>query len=132
MSDTPDPAPPTPRRLRVWQQNLNKSLQAQLDMLQSLKPHKYDLALIQEPYMDFRNKSRTNLRFTAVYPAQHDSDVDPQRSRSLILVNTHLPSSSWSIIPIPSPDITAVELRTPAGLLRIINVYNDCDHNDSL
>ncbi|KAJ7191577.1 hypothetical protein GGX14DRAFT_341354, partial [Mycena pura] len=116
--------------LRVWQQNLNKSLQAQLDMLQSLKPQKYDLALIQEPYMDFRNKSRTNLRFTAVYPAQHD--LHPKRSRSLILVNTHLASSSWSTIPIPSPDITAVELRTPAGLLRIINVYNDCEHNDSL
>ncbi|KAJ7429941.1 hypothetical protein B0H11DRAFT_1766002, partial [Mycena galericulata] len=130
MSNAPGNQQPRARRLRIWQQNLNKSLQGQIDMLQSLKPKKYDLALIQEPNIDFRNKSRTNLCFTAVYPALHDTD--PKASRSLILVNTHLPSSSWSVIPLPSSDITAVELRTSAHTIRIINIYNDCEHNDAL
>ncbi|KAJ7113046.1 hypothetical protein C8R44DRAFT_586842, partial [Mycena epipterygia] len=116
--------------LKVWQQNLNKSLHAQHEMLQSLKPQKYDLALIQEPYLDHNNCSRTNLRFTAVYPTLHTTES--ARSRSLILVNTALPSNSWSPIPLPSSDLTGVELRGPSGTIRIINVYNDCDHNDAL
>ncbi|KAJ6452970.1 hypothetical protein C8R45DRAFT_847454, partial [Mycena sanguinolenta] len=127
--DTTSLNPPT-RTLRVWQQNLKKSLKAQLDMLGSLKPKKYDLALIQEPNIDFRNMSRTNLCFTSVYPTLHATS--PEKSRALILVNTLIASSSWNTIPIPSSDITAIELRTPAGVLRIINIFNECDHNDSL
>ncbi|KAJ7143837.1 hypothetical protein C8R44DRAFT_577501, partial [Mycena epipterygia] len=116
--------------LRVWQQNLNKSLSAQQDMLGSLKPSKYDIALLQEPHFDFKHQSRTNLRFTSIYPTPHSTY--PDRSRSLILMNTHLSSSSWSQIPLESSDMTAVELTGEFGMLRIINVYNDCDHNDAL
>lgn len=123
--------PPAMRNLRVWQQNLNRSLHAQLEMLSSLKPHKYDIALIQEPYTDFRGESRTNSRFTSVYPTPH---VGPRKreTRSLVLVNTRIPSSSWSPIPFDSPDITAIELRGEFGIIRVINIYNDCEHNDAL
>ncbi|KAJ7196019.1 hypothetical protein B0H12DRAFT_976227, partial [Mycena haematopus] len=116
--------------LRVWQQNLNKSLRSQLDMLGSLKPNKYDLALIQEPTIDFKNMTRTNFFFTSVYPTAHASS--PEKTRSLILVNTRIVSSEWKVLPFPSSDITAIELSTPAGALRIINIYNDCDHNEAL
>ncbi|KAJ6471212.1 hypothetical protein DFH09DRAFT_810300, partial [Mycena vulgaris] len=88
------------------------------------------LALIQEPTIDFLGKSRTNLRFTPVYPTRH-TDA-PKATRSLILVNTHLPSSSWSVIPLDSSDMTAIELRGPFGIIRVVNIYNDCDHNDAL
>ncbi|KAJ6495891.1 hypothetical protein DFH09DRAFT_946114, partial [Mycena vulgaris] len=122
--------PPPARRLRIWQQNLNRSLAAQLDMLQSLNPNKYDIALMQEPTMDQRNRSRTNLRFHAVYPTHHATA--PNSTRSLILVNTHLPSSSWSPIPLDSGNLTGIELHLPSGIIRIINVYNDCNHNAAL
>ncbi|KAJ6570536.1 hypothetical protein DFH09DRAFT_1080093 [Mycena vulgaris] len=106
------PAGGDARRLRLWQQNLNKSLRAQLDMLQSLKPARYDIALLQEP-------SRTNVRFTAVYPTPHVQH--PELSRSLILVNTLLPSSSWSQIPLDSSDFTGVELSGEFGIIQVIN-----------
>jgi hypothetical protein len=48
------------------------------------------------------------------------------------LVNTQLPSASWSQIPIDSPDLTTVELRGTFGVIRMINIYNDCDHNEAL
>ncbi|KAJ6481017.1 hypothetical protein C8R45DRAFT_831717, partial [Mycena sanguinolenta] len=118
------------RRLCVWQQNLNKSLRAQLDMLHSLKPDRYDIALIQEPHVDFQNRSRTNLRFTAVYPTLHAER--PGLSRSLILVNTNIPSHSWTQIPLDSSDLTGIELTGEFGTIRLINVYNDCDHNQAL
>jgi endonuclease/exonuclease/phosphatase family metal-dependent hydrolase len=98
--------------------------------MKSLKPDRYDIALIQEPYYDMNHKSRTNLCFTLVYPASHA--VDPGKSHSLILVNTQLPSSSWSQIPIDSLDLTAIELRGTFGVIRVINIYNDCEHNDAL
>ncbi|KAJ7140151.1 hypothetical protein C8R43DRAFT_892918, partial [Mycena crocata] len=129
MSDTPPPAPQG-RRLRIWQQNLNKNLNSQIHCLTAAKPEVYDLILIQEPHIDFRGVSRSNPRFASVYPTLHSRQ--PSSSRSLILVNTRLPSSSWTAIPIDSPGVTAIELKGEYGALRIINVYNDCNHNDAL
>ncbi|KAJ7110866.1 hypothetical protein C8R44DRAFT_633610, partial [Mycena epipterygia] len=115
------------RQLRVWQQNLNQSLSGHIDMLESLKPRKYDLALIQEPTIQL-GKSCTNLCFTSAYPTRHS--IAPTASRSLILFNTQISSSSWSII--NSSDITAIELRGPFGIIHVVNIYNACDHNDAL
>ncbi|KAJ7157640.1 hypothetical protein C8R43DRAFT_883075, partial [Mycena crocata] len=130
MSDTP---PPTPqgRRLRIWQQNLNKSLMSQLFLLDEMKPEIYDLGLIQEPHIDFRGVSRSNTRFATIYPARY-LRARTGTPRSLIMVNTRLPSASWTAIPIDSLDVTAVQLRGDYGTIRIINVYNDCEHNDAL
>ncbi|KAJ6467339.1 hypothetical protein C8R45DRAFT_838515 [Mycena sanguinolenta] len=117
-------------RLCVWQQNLNNSLWAQLDMLHSLKPDRYDIVLIQEPYVDFQNRSHTNLQFTAVYPTLHAAR--PGLLRSLILVNTNIPSHSWTQIPLNSSDLTGIELTGEFRTIRLINVYNDCDQNQAL
>ncbi|KAJ7156850.1 hypothetical protein C8R43DRAFT_883493, partial [Mycena crocata] len=129
MSETPPPVS-SGRRLRIWQQNLNKNLISQIHCLAAAKPEIYDLVLIQEPHIDFRSVSRSNLRFASIYPPTHSRR--PTSSRSLILVNTRLPSTSWSVIPIASRDVTAIELRGEYGTLRIINIYNDCEHNDAL
>ncbi|KAJ6627684.1 hypothetical protein B0H10DRAFT_1663533, partial [Mycena sp. CBHHK59/15] len=110
--------------------NLNKSLIAQSDLLGSLKPNKYHLALLQEPYIDHLQQSRTNPRFISVYPTPHKKS--PERSRSLILVNSHLSSSAWTQIPIDSSDMTAIELKGEFGIIRVFNLYNDCDHNSTL
>ena len=44
----------------------------------------------------------------------------------------HLFTNDWKQIPIPHPDITAVEISGPFGTLRILNIYNNCNNNDSL
>ncbi|KAJ7866878.1 hypothetical protein B0H13DRAFT_1493530, partial [Mycena leptocephala] len=53
-------------------------------------------------------------------------------TRSMILVNIRLPSSSWVAIAIPSPDITAVQFHGTFGTIRFINIYNNCTHNNAL
>lgn len=118
-------------RLKIWQQNINKSLAAQLDMLQSLKPRKYDIALIQEPYLNHNDRSLTNLQFTSVLPSAPPQHT-PTQSQSLILVNTALPSDSWLPILLLSSDLMGVELRRPYRIIQIINVYNDGDNNNAL
>ncbi|KAJ7031421.1 hypothetical protein C8F04DRAFT_943646, partial [Mycena alexandri] len=118
-------------QLRIWSQNLNKSLKAQTDFNNHLSPRYFDLALIQEPYFDFRNLTRINRDWIAVYPPKHTNN--PKVTRAIIMVNTRLPSSTWRVVPIDSPYITAIDIFGPAfGTIRIINVYNDCEHNEAI
>ncbi|OBZ69995.1 hypothetical protein A0H81_10500 [Grifola frondosa] len=73
--------PNRPTRLRIWQQNLNKSLDAQLDLLHAANPDNYDLLLLQEPYLDHLNLTRANHHWTVVYPSRHhDDDTRPAQS----------------------------------------------------
>ncbi|KAJ7799791.1 hypothetical protein B0H13DRAFT_1551455, partial [Mycena leptocephala] len=115
--------------IRIWGQHLNRSLHAQQDFTNHLNPNIFDIALIQEPYFDFRGVSRATRAFVSIYPTTHTTNQ--KDTRSMILVNS-LPSTSWSAIAIPSPDITAIELVGTFGTVRIINVYNDCNHNKAI
>jgi len=117
-------------KMKIWQQNVNRSLIAQTDVLHSTNPKEYDMILLQEPYIDFLGATRATLYWMAIYPPQH-CDA-PKRSQSIILVNKRIATSSWTQINIPSFDITAVQLHGEQGTLEIFNIYNDCLHNDSL
>ncbi|CAK5265676.1 unnamed protein product [Mycena citricolor] len=118
------------RRLNVWQQNMNKNLLAQNQFVNTITPDTYNIALIQEPHIDHRGVSRANLHYTTIYPTPHATSTGA--TRSVILVANTIPSSIWSQISLPSHDVTGIELRLPDGILRIINIYNDCNHNNSL
>ncbi|KAJ7138921.1 hypothetical protein C8R46DRAFT_921828, partial [Mycena filopes] len=127
-------AEPLPRitllKIRCWQQNLNKSLDSQNDFMNSLNPNFYDIALVQEPHIDKRGVSRAKRSFVSVYPTTHAQRQ--AATRSAIFVNTRLPSSSWMPVSIPSSDITAIDVMGDFGTIRIINIYNDGDHNETL
>ena len=126
-----DPQDETIRRpLQIRQQNVNKSLLSQLDLLGSLRRDEYDICAVQEPYIDFNGKSRANRQWITVYPSTHGTH--PQSSRSLILINTNILTDSWKQITFQHPDITAIELTGASGTLRIINIYNDCENNGAL
>ena len=118
------------RPLTIRQQNTNKSLISQLDLLESLKRDDYDICAIQEPYVDFNRKSRANRQWATIYPSTHHSH--PDSTRSLLLVNTNILTDSWKQINIQHPDITAIELKGPFGMIWIINIYNDCNNNSAL
>src|SRR5277367_1799440 len=58
----------------------------------------------------------------AVYPSSYHTDsLSP---RSIILVNNRLNTNHWKQIPVPSNDITAIQLTGPNGTLAIFNIYN--------
>jgi len=119
---------PTP--LRFWQQNVNKSLISQLDLLNQVDPKAFDLVFIQEPHIDFLNLTRANPNWTVVYPSQHHSS--PNTTRSVTLVSTRISKNKWKQVHVQSADVTAVELTGDFGSVSFYNVYNACENSDTL
>lgn len=128
MSDTSTAT--EPQKLHIWQQNVNRSLEGQLDLLHSLKASEFDIAAIQEPHMDFLGRTRANLHWTVIYPKDHLKN--PKKMRSIILINLNISTNNWDEINLPSYDVTGVHLHGQFRVICIINVYNDCKNNRSL
>jgi hypothetical protein len=129
----PHPLPAQQPSLRIWQQNLNKSLTSQLELLHSMHPTSFAIAAIQEPYLDHNQCSRGTSKWNIVYPSPYyTNEMHEHKTRSLLLINSRINTDCWTRIPVPSWDITAVSFRTPAVSLLIINTYNDCTHSDAI
>jgi len=79
-------------RIKIRQQNLNKSLTAQSDMLHTLDPDVYDIAAIQEPYLDHTHNSRASPNWYTLYPKEHYAK--PDRTQSLLLINRRIPTNN--------------------------------------
>src|ERR1700735_3982447 len=130
MSEHPNPNDGRHHLLQIRQQNINKSLVGQLDLLMTLRKDHYDFCAIQEPYIDFNGKTRANHQWITIYPSTHSSA--PKDTRSVILINANLPTNDWTQIPILHPDITAIEFSCASGKIRLFNIYNDCKNNIAL
>src|SRR5271170_6998718 len=107
MSDTTNTT--ETRKLRIWQQNLNKSLEGQLDLLHSLKAEKYNVIAIQEPHIDFLGRTRANPYWSVIYPINHL--VNPKKTRSVLLINRNISTNNWEGLNINSSDVTGVHLH---------------------
>jgi len=102
---------PTP--LHFWQQNVNKSLILQLDLLNQVDPKVFDLVFIQEPHIDFLNLTRANPNWTVIYPSQHHSS--PNTTQLVTLVSTSISKNKWKQVHVQSADVTAIELTGDFG-----------------
>jgi ribonuclease HI len=123
--------PKSPSQLRIWQQNTHKSKLAQLYILNSASPADWDVIAIQEPWLDLFKNARGSAYWRILYPTNHLSD-GASRTRSILLINTNITTDSYTQLDIPSADITAVKFVGAHGNLMLYNIYNDCNHNDSL
>ena len=74
--------------------------------------------------------SRANRQWQAIYPPSHRQKLSTMRS--MLLVSTHIPLDRIQVIPIDSKDITVVCLLTEEGPIAIYNIYNNCNHSESL
>lgn len=128
MSNTP--IMEQPLLLRIININVNKSIHSQTDFLNRLDPREWDIVCIQEPGFDFRHTTRSTRKWTVVYPKGHDLKV--KRTRSIILVNAELPTSSWKALPVESVDVAAVQLTGKYGKIRVFSVYNDQKNDASM
>jgi hypothetical protein len=119
------------RELTIWQQNLNKSSDAQLDLLHYLYPNQFDIAATQEPHMNFLGNAQATPHWITVYPTGH---LDrPKATRALIMINKlTISSNAWTQIDIDSPDVVGVQIVGEQGTLRVINIYNDCENDDAM
>jgi hypothetical protein len=123
--------PRVPSKLRIWQQNAHKSKSAQLHILNTASPEDWDIIAIQEPWLDTFSNSRGSAYWRILYPTNHLVDEN-SRSRSIFLINTNISTDHFSQIDISSADITAVRFFNAEGGLSLFNVYNDCNHNNSI
>ena len=79
--------------IRIWQQNVNKSLDVQLDILHSASPEEYDLLAIQEPYLNHLHNTRATLGWRVIYPVVPDTDRSG-RVRSVLLVSARISTTA--------------------------------------
>jgi len=114
--------------IKIRQQNLNKSLTAQSDMLQLLDPDEYDIAAIQEPYLNHNHNSCASRNWFTLYLKEHYAK--PNKTRSLMLINKRIPTNKWTQIDLTLSDMTAIQMQTPLGSIILINMYNDVRNSE--
>ena len=123
---------PLPNRLWIIQININKSQKAHLDLINRALGKKWDIILIQEPYITFLSHIQTPNGFTSVFPQDCLARLD-NIVRSVIWVNSELSSSSWKAMNIPgNNDMMAIQLKRGNRSVTIINIYNACTHSQTL
>ena len=116
--------------LWICQQNVNKSLVAQSDILHQLDPNIYDIAAIQELYLNHNHNTCTNLHWYTVYPKEHYTV--PYKTRSIMLVNMHMATDSWAQVNFSMSGMTVIQIQMVAGNVLIINTYNHITCADSV
>lgn len=91
-----------------------------------------DIIAIQEPYIDFLRASRLLCHHIAVYPIGHLDNFANNKTRSLLLINTHIFTGSWTQLHVMSPDLTAIQIVRPFGTIWIFNIYNNCINDEAV
>ncbi|KAF7373394.1 RNA-directed DNA polymerase from transposon X-element [Mycena sanguinolenta] len=116
--------------MKIWQQNLDRGLENQHELINVLLEEGCQFVVLQEPYIGPGAWTRADAQWRVVYPTPHGKEG--VRSRAVTLVNVSLPTDSWNQMQIDSPDMVAVEFRGEFGTLRMVNIYNDGDHDETL
>jgi len=65
-----------------------------------------------------------------IYPFMHVKY--PSKTRSVILIHVNILTNNWSQLDINLGDVTIVKLRGDWDALMLFNVYNDCEHDDTV
>ena len=120
----------TQNQLRIWQQNLNKSLIAQHHLLNMAQPQEWDVLLLQEPWFN-NTTTRASRHWRVLYPDIYYEDKTANL-RSIILINANISTDCYEQIQFRSTDVTGIRISTGAGPVTLINVYNDCTHSAAM
>jgi ribonuclease HI len=122
---------PVPRRLRIYQQNVMKTIASAMHLINLPGLHDdYDFVALQEPYIDFLSNARANRNWRVIYPSTKGANKNP--IRSVIFVNAKLNTDYWHQLEFPSNDVTVVQTCGDFGRVTLINIYNDGDHSHTL
>ncbi|KAG1888692.1 hypothetical protein F4604DRAFT_1569660, partial [Suillus subluteus] len=133
MQNKPETHQQPRTNFKIWQQNLRKSSHTWEHLLKNLNPNDYNLACIQEPFLNpvkLANTSNLRRYWDVIYPTKHHTSQD--RSQVIMLINKKISKNKWHTIPIQSSNIMALELTGDFGKVRIYNIYNPCDHDGTM
>jgi hypothetical protein len=120
------------KALAIWQQNLNKSPSGQHALISSgrLAKHNIDIIALQEPAVNFLNKTIASRDWIPIYPTTHDKA--PEKTRTIILIRGDVLTESWEQLDFPSGDVTVLHIKEVWGTMTLFNIYNDCEHDVTL
>ncbi|CCO36979.1 Putative 115 kDa protein in type-1 retrotransposable element R1DM AltName: Full=ORF 2 [Rhizoctonia solani AG-1 IB] len=105
-------------------------MDAQLDMLHGDEIRRtVNIIALQEPYLDPKTSlTRALPSWRVIYPPTHGKD-GAGRTRSILFIRKTISTNDWAQVAIPSPDVTAIRLRTATGWILLVNAYIPCDNN---
>ena len=85
---------------------------------------------LQEPSIDSDGFTLASRDWVPVYPTHHRKPNT--NTRAVTLVRASLDPDSWEQIDFPSGDVVVIQTRGAWGKLTLINVYNDCNSNETI
>ena len=119
-------------KINIWQQNVNRSPICQHALISSaaLARKGINVVALQEPAINSFGTTVAAREWTVVYPSTHNAK--PTKTRSLILLRSNILTDKWKQIDFPSGDVTIITISGSWGELTISNIYNDCEHNNTI
>ena len=120
------------QNVKIWQQNVNKSRTCQHNLLSNnhLVRDEVNIIALQEPAIDSQGYTLASRDWTTIYPTLHRKT--DKTTRAVTLIRADLSSDSWMQLDFPSVDVTAIQLKGDWGKLTIVNVYNDCENDETI
>jgi hypothetical protein len=120
------------KALAIWQQNLNKSPTCQHALISSgrLAKHNIDIITLQEPAINFLNKTIASRDWILLYPTTHDKN--PEKTHTVTLFRGDILTERWEQLDFPSGDVTVLCIKEDWGTMTLFNIYNDCEHNATI
>ena len=118
---------PTPVRLKIWQQNLNRSRAAHEDLINSDVFRHFDILTLQEPYIDKLGNTKAMKDWRVVYLSSHLTDPAP--IQAVMLVNVNIDTNKWVQLSIQGMgDLVTIQIYDACSKITIFRLYNDCHH----
>ena len=124
----------TDNTIKIWQQNIRKSWDAQMHTIHMVG-NMYNIICLQEPHFDFQKLTRATSVWRVVLPSLYNTRETQERwqaPRAAILVHERVSTNGWTQVDIASQDVVAIHLTTHKAALNVYNMYNDCTHSETL
>lgn len=65
-----------------------------------------------------------------IYPST--DGIAPHKTHSLFLLRNNILTDQWKRVNFPSSNVTVIQLSRERGSTLILNIYNDCNKNDTI
>ena len=117
---------------KIWQQNVNKSRTSQHNLISNnfLVSNKVSILALQEPSIDKDGYTLASRDWVTVYPTPHRKPNTA--TRAVTLIRASFNPDNWKQLDFPSGDVVVIQTQGDWGKLTLINVYNDCDNDDTI
>ena len=117
---------------KIWQQNVNKSRISQHNLISNnhLVSKKVSILALQEPSIDNDGFTLASRDWVTVYPSLHRKPNTA--TRAVTLIRASFNPDNWKQLDFPSGDVVVIQIYGDWGKLTLVNVYNDCDNDNTI